>query len=127
MILAVLIAVTQAPPAVPECLRDGATRVTLTGTIGVATDVGDPVHGKAGYRYATLTLDTPACLRNSSTGKITTVRAVRLVSTPPNQTLPFRFKGVHSQVTGQRVVVARSRSAPLLVTLLSPMILPDGD
>ncbi|MGN6277174.1 MAG: hypothetical protein ACTHM8_00430 [Sphingomonas sp.] len=106
------------------CLTNGATHVTLTGTIHVATAAGDPAHGKPAYRYASLALDNPACIRIAD-GTTTKARTAEIVEHRPNLTLPFRFKHRHVSVTAARVTLAHAAPIPLM--LEDPTIEPDQD
>lgn len=106
------------------CLTNGATGVTLTGTIHVATAAGDPAYGKPAYRYASLALDKPACVRRPD-GAVTATRTAELVEHKPNLTLPFRFKHRHVSVTAARITLDPTAPIPLL--LEDPTIEPDQD
>jgi hypothetical protein len=110
----------------PACLVSGTRSAALIGTIGVSTADGDPARGKPAYRYATLTLDRPICLRDPATGAASAIRIVALVDSGANVTLPFRFKGDHARVIG-RLELTRARDAPLPARLYRPTILPDED
>jgi hypothetical protein len=113
--------------ALSACLHDGQTNVTLSGTVGVSTAPGDPAHGKAPYRYATLALDRPACFVDPSTNRAVVMPRIELVGTAPNKTLPFRFKGRHVTVTGRRLAVGAKAANPLPAILYAPMIARDPD
>lgn len=122
MLLA-LIAVLASPPV---CLANGTENVTLTGTIHVATDAGDPARHKPGYRYARLALDKPLCVRTAS-GTATVTRRVELVEHAPNVALPFRFDGHHVSVAARRVILQPAPDAPLSIALEDPTIAPAQD
>jgi len=116
-----LLVLLAAQASSPACLADGASGVTVSGTIHLATAKGDPAGGEPAYRYVTLALDKPICVHGGD-GTISAARTVELVEHAPNLTLPFRFKGRHVSVTASRVTL--DAKAPLPVMLEDPTIQP---
>ncbi|MGN6374250.1 MAG: hypothetical protein ACTHMG_01715 [Sphingomonas sp.] len=121
--LLVALALSHAQPE--TCLASGTRGTTVAGQIGVSTARGDPAHGIPAYRYVTLTLDSPICVRGDHAGDWQRVRVLELIGKPPNQTLPFRFKGQHARVTG-RIQLAR-KDAPEAALLEDPTIAADAE
>ena len=106
------------------CLTPGTANVALSGMVKVETDPGDPTHGRAGYRYARLTLDKPVCLRTPD-NRSHALGSALIEEHRPNLTLPFRFKDRHVTVTATHI--AYDPKAPLPLLLEDPTIAPDQD
>jgi hypothetical protein len=122
--LALLLAASASSrPSSPPCLPNGTANAQLVGTIGIATARGAPGRGIPAYRYVTLTLDQPVCIVDH--GRTVRLSRIELIGEPPNQVLPFRFKGRHASVGGRRL--ALTPDAPQPAALYAPSIAPVSD